>query len=340
MIRKAAVHSTTRPSPVSRRAVLLSGLATAGCAADAPRLVATDPLRPPDLAFTMPDGAVLPARCWRPAGAPDRVMLMLHGMNDSRDWLDIPAPAFTAAGVALYAPDQRGFGGAPGRGLWPGVPALVADAQELLRQVAARHPGVPLFLAGESMGGAVAMVAATTPGTPPVAGTVLLSPAVWGRAQLGLVLSTGLWLVATVAPAYHATGREVPVKVIATDNRAALVALVRDPLTIRSTRMDAVSGLVDLMDAAQAAAPNLPGPALALYGGRDMLVPADAMAATWRALPAGVRRGLYPRGYHLLTRDLGRAAPIGDILSWTADPGRFLPSGADFSAASWQATHD
>ena len=288
----------------------------------------------------MPDGAVLPARRWLPSGGPPgRVALMLHGMNDSRDWLDIPAPAFTDAGFALYAPDQRGFGQAPGRGFWPGVPALVADAGQLVRQVRALHPGVPLFLAGESMGGAVSMVASTSPGMPPVDGVVLLSPAVWGRAQLGFLLSTGLWLVAAVAPGYHATGREVPIKVVASDNREALLALVRNPLTLRTTRFDAVRGLVDLMDAAQGAAPRLRDRVLALHGAKDMLVPEDAMAATWRTMPTTVRRGLYPRGYHLLTRDLQRGAPIGDILAWAANPDGFLPSGADFGAASWRAVH-
>ena len=68
-------------------------------------------------------------------------------------------------------------------------------------------------------------------------------------------------------------------------------------------------------------------------------MPTDAMAATWHAMPPHVRRTLYPSGYHLLTRDLGRAAPIEDILAWTADPDAFLPSGGDFAAASWQATH-
>ena len=338
MIRTAAVRSTTL---LPRRAFLLSGLAVSGCAGGtlppAPSLASA---RPPDLRFTMPDGAVLPARRWLPPGGPpNRVALMLHGMNDSRDWLDIPADLYTATGMALYAPDQRGFGQAPGRGFWPGVPALVSDAQELVRQVRALHPGVPVFLCGESMGGAVSMVACTSPGMPLVDGVVLLSPAVWGRAQLGFLLSTGLWLVAAVAPGYHATGREVPIKVVASDNRAALLALVRDPLTLRTTRFDAVRGLVDLMDAAQDAAPRLGGRVLALYGAKDMLVPEDAMATTWRKMPPGVRRGLYPRGYHLLTRDLQRAAPINDILAWTVNPGGFLPSGADFAASSWQVVH-
>jgi len=72
------------------------------------------------------------------------------------------------------------------------------------------------------------------------------------------------------------------------------------------------------MDLALAAAPRMPAhPALFLYGAHDTIIPAAATRATWRALPGGaIRRGLYPNGYHLLPRDLGRAAPIGDILAW------------------------
>ena len=43
---------------------------------------------------------------------------------------------------------------------------------------------------------------------------------------------------------------------LASDNRQALIRLSRDPLTIHDTRFDTIDGLVDLMDAAAAAAPR------------------------------------------------------------------------------------
>ena len=75
------------------------------------------------------------------------------------------------------------------------------------------------------------------------------------------------------------------------DNRAALLRLSTDPLVIRRTRVDALVGMVDLMDAALAAAPQLRAPALLLYGGKDKLVPKAATVATWRALPRGGAEG-------------------------------------------------
>jgi pimeloyl-ACP methyl ester carboxylesterase len=145
----------------------------------------------------------------------------------------------------------------------------------------------------------------------------------------------GLWLMSYLLPGFTVTGQVA--HVLASDNRPALVRLSRDPLTIHETRFDTIDGLVNLMDAAAAAAPRFTAPSLFLYGGKDELIPPDAMARVWRALPPGPVRAFYPGGYHLLLRDLEREAPIGDIIGWLRDPAASLPSGADAAAAAWLA---
>ena len=290
-----------------------------------------------DDAFTMPDGACLPYRAWLPAGEPSAVLLALHGMNDSRDAFEYPAPDFTAAGFALFSPDQRGFGATGSRGFWPGTEGLVADARAMAGLLRARYPHAKLILMGESMGAAVLMRAATSGDPPPADGYVLIAPAVWGRAEMNILLRALLWTAANTVPGWRVTGSGV-VSVRASDNREALVRLSTDPLTLHGTRLDALSGLVDLMDAALGAAQRFNAPALFLYGGQDQLVPGRATATTWRALPDGPVRAFYPGGYHLLLRDLARAVPIGDIVTWIDHPDRGgLASGADKAAATWLA---
>jgi alpha-beta hydrolase superfamily lysophospholipase len=284
--------------------------------------------------FVMPDGTALPYRLWLPKGKPWAIVLALHGMNDSRDAWEYPAPDFAAAGIAVYSPDLRGFGATRSRGLWPGIDGLTGDARVMARLLRARYPHTKLILMAESMGAAALMVLATEPNPPTVDGYVLIAPAVWGRSEMSLVMRLALWLADHTVPGMTVTGGGF-VKVTASDNREALVRLSTDPLTIHATRVDAVKGLVDLMDRALAGAPRFNAPSLVLYGGHDELVPARATAATWRALPPGPVRAFYPGGYHLLLRDKDRAVAIGDILAWIRDSQAPLPSGADEAADAW-----
>jgi acylglycerol lipase len=290
-----------------------------------------------DGAFTMPDGTKLPYRAWLPDGSPRAVVLALHGMNDSRDAWEYPAPDFARAGVAVFSPDQRGFGTMPDRGRWAGRVQMADDARAMALLLRSRYPHTRLILMGESMGAAVLMVLAAQPDPPPVNGYVLIAPAVWGRAEMNVFLRVGLWFLSNTFPSATVTGGGGFVHVWASDNHEAIRRLSDDPLTIHDTRWDTIRGLVNLMDAALADAPHFHGPALFLYGGHDELIPKKATVATWRALPPNVQEAYYPAGYHLLLRDHERITPIEDILAWITRPDTPLPSGADRAAAAWLA---
>jgi alpha-beta hydrolase superfamily lysophospholipase len=324
---------------------LFACLALGGCTVvdairPAPPEAKLDAPIPPSLSFTMSDGAVLPARVWLPAaGVPlTGVILALHGYTDSRDAWEVPAPAFTIAGYAIYAPDQRGFGDAPQRGGWAGSARLVDDAAELVAQLRAKYPGVPVIVLGESMGGAVATLLAARPGVHADA-YILESPAVWGWHQMDPAVAATLLAADAVAPGWAPDPGRIGETIAASDNYAALRRMGRDPLTLRRPTVASLRGLVDLMAAAQAASGALHGRVLILDGRRDQLVPPPATASAWAKLPPDVRRAFYPNGYHLLLRDRARALVIADILAWLRDPGAWLPSGADVAAGAWEADH-
>jgi acylglycerol lipase len=330
----------TTPGAIGITGVLLVVTLLGGCVAQmAPPGPGVEPPTETADTFVMPDGTALPYRQWLPAGAPAAVVLALHGMNDSRDAWEYPAPDFVAAGLAIVSPDLRGFGATRSRGLWPGTDGFTSDIRTMVRLLRQRYPHTKLILMAESMGAAASMVLATQPNPPPVDGYVLVAPAVWGRAKMNVIMRSMLWLADKTVPGLHLAGGGF-VKVTASDNRKALMRLSTDPLTIHETRVDAIKGLVDLMDQAAAAAPHFHAPALFLYGGHDELVPARATAATWEALPPGPVRAFYPNGYHLMLRDKDRATPIGDILAWIRNPEAPLPSGAERAAAAWLAKQD
>jgi len=284
-------------------------------------------------AFEMADDARLPFRLWQPAGEVKAVLLALHGFNDSRDQWELPAIEWLAQGIAVYAPDLRGFGATPGRGLWAGGRAMAQDAATMVALLRARHPGQRLVMIGESMGGAVAMLAAEMFNAQADA-YVLSSPAVWGRARMNWAMQAALWLASTALPGMT-VGRG-PVRIRASDNNAALLALARNPLTILQTRFDTLRGLVDLMDDALAAGTTWRAPGLFLYGGHDELVPPAATRRLWQTLPPDAVRAFYPDGWHLLTRDLDRAVVNADIAAYVLSGAK--PEAAMRAANQWLAT--
>ncbi|NHO53766.1 alpha/beta fold hydrolase [Acetobacter estunensis] len=293
-------------------------------------------LVPPDRVVVLSDGARIPLRVWPAVGKEKGVILALHGFNDSRDAWEIPAPRFSAQGYTLVAPDLRGFGRAPDRSHWAGTARMVRDVQEELTLLHIEHPGVPVWMMGESMGGAVAMLAATDAATPPMAGVILLAPAVW---HVGPGVDFPLRLMAAIAPEARVSGRELPVHVVASNNIAALRRLYYDPLTLHTTRLVALRGLMDLMNRAAASAGQQVKPTLLVYGDRDQLVPEREMMPVWERLPTSVRRDVIPGGHHLLLRERDGAQVADDILAWMKDADAPLPSGGDVAAGTWTALH-
>ena len=289
-------------------------------------------------AFVTADGRVLPLRKWLPRGPVRAVILALHGFNDYSNAFEGPGEVWAGRGIATYAYDQRGFGAAPERGQWQGRAALAADAATASYMLRRIYPGLPLYLLGESMGGAVAIVAMTgesgTP-APDVDGIILAAPAVWGRATMDLLPRLALWFGARLMPELTLTGRGLKIK--PSDNIEMLRALSRDPLVIKATRVDTIYGLVDLMDAALDSAPLLDAPMLMMYGAKDQIVPKTPVRRFVGGLPAEcrcrARLAWYEHGYHMLLRDLEGPVVSADVAGWVLDPGAPLASGADRGAA-------
>ncbi|MGQ0580347.1 MAG: lysophospholipase [Reyranella sp.] len=278
--------------------------------------------------YVAADGTALPLAVWPAAnGAPTAVILGLHGYGDYRNAWEEPAAIWAKAGITTYAYDQRGFGGSPTRGRWAGTDSLVEDARTMASLVRARHPGVPLYLAGESMGGAIALVAADQ--KIDVDGLILLATALRSRDTLGPMASGGLWFFAHTIPWMPSGPTSIDYK--PTDNPKTLEKLRNDPMMLRQTRLDMAYGLVDLMDAARSAAGRVNMPYLMLHGLGDRIVPREPVRAAIEVMPrrSDSRLAFYRDGYHLLLRDKEGAVVAADIVVWMSDHEAPLPSGAD-----------
>lgn len=281
--------------------------------------------------FIARDGAMLPVRSWLPTDKPLRAVIVgVHGFNDYSQAFAIPGSYLTRYGIASYAYDQRGFGGAPGKGLWSGVDAYASDLASFVNQIRTLHPGLPLYIMGESMGGAVSIVTLTGDHPPPVDGVILVAPAVWGRETMPWYQRWLLAVASHTVPWMELT--ENGLDITPSDNREMRRALYNDPQVIKGTRVDAMYGLTNLMDAALARAEKLRLPALIQYGRNDQVIPREPMLRMLEKMPSTTRRAFYEQGYHMLLRDLHREKPLIDIATWISDHSRPLPYGT----ADWQ----
>ena len=97
----------------------------------------------------------------------------------------VAAEALARGGFTVCAPDFAGHGLSGGqRGFIHSAEQLEADALLFVEAAQQAHPQLPLFLAGSSMGGAIAFQAALTLGGQ-VRGLVLLAPMLAPAASAG-----------------------------------------------------------------------------------------------------------------------------------------------------------
>ncbi|MGB8602401.1 MAG: lysophospholipase [Rhizomicrobium sp.] len=311
--------------------LMMLGVTLAGCVPQQP---------PPGMVIDAPhltaaslitrDGTALELQRW-PADHPRAIIIALHGMGDYANAFALPAPDWAAAGITTYAYDQRGFGRGHFPGLWPGAEMLRQDLDDAVIAVRMAHPDLPVYVLGESMGGAVVLTAlARGLGAD---GAILVAPAVWSGAEMPLLYPVTLFLAAHVAPWIHVSGGHL--NIWPSDNIALLRAMARDPLVQKHSRIDAVYGLVNLMDEARVAVgrldPSICPPVLLLYGAKDQIVPAQSTEAVRDGLQSRLGNGFtvyrYGNGYHMLLRDRQAAAVRRDSIDWIMKPykGRRVP---------------
>lgn len=321
---------------IRRLAALALALTLAACAAPAiqPPLTPPPGFAGPSVAadaLVMDDGARLPLVRWTPGGEPWAVIVALHGMNDSRAAFRLAGPWWAEQGIETWAFDQRGFGAAPGRGVWAGEARMTEDLRTAVALARARHPHALIAVAGESMGGAVAVAAFASHRPPDADRVVLLAPAVWGWTSQGPANRAALWLTARTMGARAVEAPEWAVRALpASDNWLELIRNGRDPASLLTTRFDALYGLVDLMESASRGLGDIRAPTLLMYGANDNVIQQGPMRLALER--AGERPTLqtawYPDGWHLLNRDLQAETVFRDVEAWLRDADAPLPSGA------------
>ena len=298
--------------------VLLSGCAPDFTKPGNPALSEPELLETSFISF---DGTELPLRVWLNQDGLDAarsIVIAVHGFNDYSKFIKNSAHYFNQHQIAVYAYDQRGFGNAPAKGRWSSTEAMTQDLKTLISLIAQKHPDLPIYILGHSMGGAVVIQAMAGNKHPDVAGAILVAPAVWARSTMPFYQEGALWIVAHTIPWYTVTGELLDIK--PSDNIEMLKEQGRDPLVIKETRYDTIYGLQNLMDAAYTAADNYSLKTLVVYGHKDEVIPKEPVLDAFRRFPIDPADKkqliLYENGYHMLLRDLKAENVMKDIVEW------------------------
>lgn len=102
----------------------------------------------------------VPCRAWVPTGTqPSIVLLCVHGLGLNSASYENFGQRMSKAGIATFAVDVRGFG------TWMKLEgkhqldfdSCLADVEQALKVLHTAYPGRPVFVLGESMGGAIAL---------------------------------------------------------------------------------------------------------------------------------------------------------------------------------------
>lgn len=283
----------------------------------------SDPVVSAPTRFDLPDGHSLAGRVWHHA-QPEHIVLGVHGFNDySKAFTPLAQHLTAELKATVYAYDQRGFGANPQPGIWPGADTLLADLRHIAAQLRIRHPDLPLTVVGESMGGAVVLIAAAESPGLEADQIILKAPAVWGAQSMPWYQRTSLQFMNAVAPNMTFTGRGVQsLGITPTNDPEVSRDLSRDPLFIKATRVSSLAGVTALMGRAQNLSKAPPQRSLVLYGLRDRIIPPTPVCH-WLTRLIGLDVSatamdfvVYPEGWHLLTRQLLTRDVLQDLQFW------------------------
>lgn len=272
----------------------------------------------------------LPVSCWRDSQSkPRAVAIAVHGLAMHGRVYGRLASELVAQGVQVYAEDLRGYG----RWQCPAEPDAegkvgartvnykdsLEDLKVLIKAVRAEHPGLPLFLIGESMGAGFSMRAAEAL-PEEVDGLILASPALKRRNYVGPELVKDM--AALVANPTRELDLVPYIKKLASENDKIVEEAINDPYVRKSLNCK------DLLQTAHCISTNMEHakgvsehvPVLIIQGDQDKLLKHDAVVSLVNKLKSKDQtvRWMKGKGHLLIETSYIDPSTMSTIKTWLA----------------------
>jgi alpha-beta hydrolase superfamily lysophospholipase len=258
-------------------------------------------------------GLAIHWQSWTPE-QPPAVVVIAHGASEHAERYRHVADRLVADGYAVYAIEHRGHGRSEGRrALIDRLDRAVADLDALVQLAAAEHPGVPVFLIGHSMGGAIAISYALEH-QDRLAGLILSGPvAALDTAPAPMrVLAAVLSTVTPRLPLF-----EIDASLVSRDP-AVVEAYVNDPLVYHGKLpVRTVAELAKAVDAFPERVPSITVPTLILHGTDDHLAPPEGSAMLNERIGASDKTfHRYEGLYHEIFNEPEQERVLDDVSEW------------------------
>jgi lysophospholipase len=262
------------------------------------------------------DGVCLRSFAWLPAKASPRgVVVVTHGIRDHALRYESFARKLTEQGFAVYAQDLRGHAHSGGdRQRFDSMVQMVADADIVVSRAMQRHPGLPTFVLGHSLGGLITTAYAQSHADKVrgvvLSGAALKPPLSVSGFEIGLARFIG-----SIAPGLAL--QKIDDSEFSRD--VAVMAKLRDdPLVVRD-KLPAASVVtaVNGMDEVRKNVDRLKMPLLILHGTGDKVNPIEGSQELNQTAPS-IDKTLktYPGLYHDLLHEPEYADVERDIMAW------------------------
>jgi alpha-beta hydrolase superfamily lysophospholipase len=262
------------------------------------------------------DGIRMQMPCWIPDNEKPRALLIaIHGLGSYGLAMKNIGEYFSERGIAVFAPDMRGFGHFTGlKGHVMSFDEYIEDMLNIVMQTKDRFLNRITFLFGHSLGGQhVIRYIATYPRD--VDGMILACPAVAQSLDISFGKYVAGKLLSVLNVKRYLTN-EIDLD-LTTHDKEVVEAHKKDPL-----RFDKVTprfGIEALKsaDRAMACAPELQIPSLVLQAGEDRLVPPEKVKAFFDSLGSPDKTWhLYDGFYHEIQNEVGKERVFSDMGAW------------------------
>ena len=235
------------------------------------------------------------------ASRPKALLVAIHGLGLHKRAFEKFALAMKDDGISTYALDVRGFGGWSLQKKRIDFDATAEDINSLVEMLRQTHPNKPVFLIGESMGGAIALeYAAKHPDT--VDGVISSVPSYDRRSKFGTTLFVGTSALLT-------GGQHVSLKTALVNqvfhNKELQQKWERDPDSRLSLKLTDLLRFTKFMKQSRQSISKIYHiPVLIVQGEQDRLIKPEATEKLFRELPTGDKQMIeLSKNEHLVFED-------------------------------------